>query len=379
MRDLKISLYSFFSGIGLLDLGFEDEDYNVVFVNEIHEPFLNAYRFGRIGRKDPFFGYDKSNTIDFLQGSLKRRLKSMVDKSRRKGDIVGFIGGPPCPDFSVAGKNLGINGKNGILSQVYFELINQFKPDLFFFENVRGLWGTKQHRAFYNRLKYAFSSAGYMTADSLINAIQYGTPQNRERILLLGVTKSIVKDLGLEIVPDKNDLLNESYLCVNWDKYAKYRKNIIFEYPWPKVSEFCTDSNLLPPPNIPLELTVEHWFRSNDVTNHPNSGDFFKPRKGLPRFLSVKEGDDRGKSFKRLHRWRYSPTAAYGHNEVHLHPYKPRRLSVAESLAIQSMPPNFCLPSSMSLTDMFQGVGNGVPYLAARSVAKSIKDLFVRL
>ncbi len=42
--------------------------------------------------------------------------------------------------------------------------------------------------------------------------------------------------------------------------------------------------------------------------------------------------------YKRLHRWRYSPTACYGNNEVHLHPYKPRRISVAEALAIQSLP-----------------------------------------
>ncbi|MBE9201384.1 DNA cytosine methyltransferase [Nodularia sp. LEGE 06071] len=56
------------------------------------------------------------------------------------------------------------------------------------------------------------------------------------------------------------------------------------------------------------------------------------------RFTAIDEGDVSNKSFKRPHRWRYSPTACYGNNEVHLHPYQVRRISVAEALAIQSLP-----------------------------------------
>jgi DNA (cytosine-5)-methyltransferase 1 len=97
------------------------------------------------------------------------------------------------------------------------------------------------------------------------------------------------------------------------------------------------------------------------------------PRAGLARFLSVDEGDDSKKSYKRLHRWRYSPTAAYGNNEVHLHPYEPRRINVAEALAIQSLPADFELPPTMTLSNMFKTVGNGVPYLAALGLANSIK------
>ena len=86
------------------------------------------------------------------------------------------------------------------------------------------------------------------------------------------------------------------------------------------------------------------------------------------------EGDDSKKSYKRLHRWRYSPTACYGNNEVHLHPYQARRISVAEALAIQSLPPEFELPAKMSLTDMFKSVGNGVPFLAAKGLATTINE-----
>ena len=89
---------------------------------------------------------------------------------------------------------------------------------------------------------------------------------------------------------------------------------------------------------------------------------------------SIDEGDVSKKSYKRLHRWRYSPTAAYGNNEVHLHPYKVRRISASEALAIQSLPKEFDLPPEMSLSDMFKTIGNGVPYLLSKALADTIRD-----
>ena len=86
------------------------------------------------------------------------------------------------------------------------------------------------------------------------------------------------------------------------------------------------------------------------------------------------EGDDSKKCYKRLHRWRYSPTAAYGNNEVHLHPYKARRLSVAEALAIQSLPKEFELPANITMSAKFKTIGNGVPFVAAMGVANTLKD-----
>lgn len=101
---------------------------------------------------------------------------------------------------------------------------------------------------------------------------------------------------------------------------------------------------------------------------------YFQPRAGIARFTTKDEGDDLKKCYKRLHRWRYSPTAAYGNNEVHIHPYKPRRISVAEALAIQSLPKEYELPMNVSLTDAFKTIGNGVPYVLAKGVASSIAD-----
>jgi site-specific DNA-cytosine methylase len=119
-------------------------------------------------------------------------------------------------------------------------------------------------------------------------------------------------------------------------------------------------------------LRVSYWFKLNKVDKHPNRLDHFQPRAGLAKFETLREGDVSKKSYKRLHRHRYSPTAAYGNNEVHIHPTEASRISVAEALAIQSLPSEFCLPPKMTLTNKFKTIGNGVPFLAAQGLAKTI-------
>ncbi|MDL2345875.1 DNA cytosine methyltransferase, partial [Deinococcus sp. MIMF12] len=129
----------------------------------------------------------------------------------------------------------------------------------------------------------------------------------------------------------------------------------------------------------PNSLKPRMSLRKNDVEHHPNAHKRFQPKQGRPRMEQVDEGDVSRKSFKRLHRWRYSATAAYGNNEVHLHPTEVRRLSVAEALAVQSMPQDFELPEDMTLSDMFKTVGNGVPFLMARGIARSVKRQLIVL
>ena len=204
--------------------------------------------------------------------------------------------------------------------------------------------------------------------ERLINAIEYGVPQDRQRIILIGFRKKLLWDVGIRV----EGVLDEGMFP--WERYLLHSREEVFSLAWPGCEPFRENSRTQCPKGLPEELTVEHWFRKNDVSNHPNSIHHFVPRGGLPKMQSIDEGDVSRKSYKRLHRWRYSPTACYGNNEVHLHPYKVRRLTVAEALAIQSLPKDYVLPDSMSLTDMFKTVGNGVPYLAAKSIANSMLD-----
>jgi DNA (cytosine-5)-methyltransferase 1 len=364
---MRVKIFSFFSGIGLLDLGFEDAGFEVVLVNEYHPAFLDAYKFSRmkLRRSEPEYGYYPGSIEDFFQQTTRSTLRETVKDAKTDGALVGFIGGPPCPDFSVGGKNKGRHGENGRLSEAYAQLILEQRPDFFLFENVKGLLGTRRHRIFFDELVTNLRSGGYSTAHRLINCIEYGVPQDRQRVILVGFKEGFLQDHRRS---KKKRVRN----CLfNWFKYALYPGMKAFEYTWPKAEPFVEGSNRPCPDSVPNELTVENWFSRNKVGSHPNAENFFTPRAGLKRFMRVDEGDDSRKSFKRLHRWRYSPTACYGNNEVHLHPYRARRISVAEALAIQSLPPRFQLPQGMTLSNMFKAVGNGVPYLAAKKLAQT--------
>lgn len=360
----NIKIYSFFSGSGFLDLGFENSGFQIELVNEYSPSFMFAYQFAResMGISKPTFGYRNIDINDFLSVRSKE-LKGEISESRRDGSIVGFIGGPPCPDFSIAGKQKGKNGDNGKLSQSYISLILKQKPDFFLFENVKGLWRTAIHREYYDLLKKSLSRH-YKLTDRLCNSLEFGAPQDRDRILLFGVSRKLLKEKGLSLD------------TFSWDKYRKYDLETVKKLPWVETSPFVSNSVTKCPDGIPEELTVQYWFEKNDVEHHPNSNDFFTPRAGLIRMQTIREGDDSKKSYKRLHRWRYSPTVAYGNNEVHLHPYKERRLSAAEAMSLQTLPKEFVLPPSMSLSDKFKTIGNGVPYVLSKGIAMTIYDFF---
>lgn len=365
----NIRIYSFFSGAGFLDLGFETEGFTIDFVNEYNRSFLEVYKYARkkMNLKEPKYGYYCGDINDLLKGEQKREFSSRINLNRKK-EIIGFIGGPPCPDFSIAGKNGGITGNNGKLTNSYKRIILLYEPDFFVFENVKGLWSTKKHREEYNKIKRAFIRKGYVCVDKLVNSLEYGVPQDRERVILFGVKYDILS---------KDKATAKKLLMKNfkWGINSKYDVDKIKKIHWPATSEFVADSVSKCPSNVIEELTVEYWFQKNDVYNHYNSTDYFLPR-STTRFNTIMEGDVSKKSFKRLHRWRYSPTVAYGNNEVHLHPYKARRLSVAEALAIQSLPKDFVIPKTLSKSEMFKTVGNGVPYLLSKRLAHSIKDFF---
>jgi DNA (cytosine-5)-methyltransferase 1 len=357
----NLSIFSFFAGSGLLDLGFEDNGFDIVFVNEFCKPFLNAYQFVREKNnyQQPKYGYSNENIEEYLYDGKNTSLKQQIKKEKKQDNLTGFIGGPPCPDFSVGGKNKGRHGDNGKLTGTYFSLICDMEPDFFIFENVKGLWKTTKHRAFFEEMKKNVRAKKYVTTEQLVNSIEFGVPQDRDRIILFGIKQKILKP---ECSIDN----------FNWNSFKTYNKDDVFHMDWPVTNKF---QEFIPiPKNIINELTVSYWFEKNNVDNHSNTGDQFIPRAGLAKFETIDEGDVSKKSYKRLHRYRYSPTAAYGNNEVHIHPLEPRRLNVAEVLAIQSLPDFFSLPPTMSLTQMFKTVGNGVPYLLAKGISNAVNS-----
>lgn len=96
----KLKIFSFFSGSGFLDLGFEKNGFDIELVNEYHSPFMTAYQYSRqrMGLRQPVFGYFNIDINDFLS-TRSNELRQDITTARADDSLVGFIGGPPCPDY----------------------------------------------------------------------------------------------------------------------------------------------------------------------------------------------------------------------------------------------------------------------------------------
>ena len=326
------------------------------------------------------------NTDSIINLGPIQILKEAFGKAGRP-KTFGFIGGPPCPDFSVGGKNMGSEGDKGKLSQVYVRRIKELQPSFFLFENVPGLFRTQKHRLFLQQLMRQLDQ-DYVLDLRILNALDQGVPQDRERVFIVGFGRRWLKhELGMRVPNDVNDTLlgmnshnnsrQYSLPGVNRTHWFPWPEDVRYQdakkrFDWPKQVPFGT--NPPKPTGIPDELMVSSYICNlEEISKLPNGLEGFEPKS--KKFSQIPEGDDSRKSFKRLHRWRYSPAAAYGNNEVHLHPLKPRRLTVREALRIQTVPDNYVLPAQMPLSHKFKTIGNGVPVKLAAAVASSVEKV----
>lgn len=359
-----IPVLSFFSGAGFMDIGFKQAGFDVVWHNEFYEEFARGFYYGMTQLYGHPPAEPKVASIDDL---LTMEIIKEAFGSRYTPEVFGMIGGPPCPDFSVGGKNRGFEGENGRLSQIYVNKIEELQPTFFVFENVKGLFRTAKHREHLNRLVRQLEPF-YYTDIKVLNALEYGVPQDRERVFFVGIKKKWLK--ANDKVP--NLTLPQLAGKEHWFPFpvppAEYQDAKV-RFCWPTTSVFRGEPEP-PDSRIPPELMAGTYILDqSDLAKLENSDHFFEPYSD--KFETIAEGDVEKKSFKRLHRHRYSPTAAYGNNEVHLHPTLARRLSVREAMRIQSVPDGYALPKDMTLSDMFKTVGNGVPVKLAEAVASA--------
>jgi len=359
-----IPVVSYFTGGGLLDIGFARAGFRVVWTNEHNNDFAEMYEFA---------------IASMSKGQNTRRISKRVSDRRSIQDIqpyeiaqmafpkgrpslFGIIGGPPCPDFASGGKHKGSEGKEGHLSQVFVNHICSIKPSFFVFENVHGLLKTEKHRTFLEMLEHQLEEVNYCIDRRVLNSLDFGLAQDRARVFLVGININLVETcLGKKV-----DVSDRGWFP--WPVMEKYN-NAKERFKWPTCNADRDDCEK--PEEIPNELTVFHLL-SNIREDLPNAKEGFKPRSG--KFQTVLEGDTSGKSFKKLHRFRYSPTACYGNNEVHLHPWENRRLTVREAMRIQGIPDDYALPSETSLTAKFKMIANGVPVPLAEQVAISLSE-----
>jgi DNA (cytosine-5)-methyltransferase 1 len=108
-----------------------------------------------------------------------------MDGTQYKGKVDILVGGSPCQDFSLAGLRAGVDGNKGILIYEYIRIIKEVEPPIFIYENVKGMLSDKKGKTIKDFVE-AFRDMGYYCHYEVLNTKDYGIPQNRERIFLVG-------------------------------------------------------------------------------------------------------------------------------------------------------------------------------------------------
>ena len=169
---MSFKVASFFSGAGGLDLGFHNAGFDIVWANEFDK------------KVTPTLRKNFPNTV------VDDRSITLVQPEDLPDDLDGIIGGPPCQSWSEAGAKRGLKDKRGQVFLDYIRLIKAKKPKFFLAENVAGML-SKTHAEAFEYLVKEMESTGYSITYKLLNAADFGVPEDRFRVIFVGYQKSL--------------------------------------------------------------------------------------------------------------------------------------------------------------------------------------------
>ncbi len=300
----NISVISLFSGCGGMDLGFQGgftflgrhynrHPFQVIWACEINEAACRTYR---------------QNVSKHIR---KGDIWDLIDELPSQTDVV--IGGFPCQDISVNGKGAGIAGKHSGLYRAMVEAVERTKPKIFVAENVKGLL-MHHHAGALKKVLGDFGAIGYDVTYQLYHAADFGVPQTRERVIIVGTLPGVKP-----FVHPKPILGANSY-----------------------VTAMDAIHDLI---GLPEDESFNHiWSRAN---RSPDQGD--------RRLIADRAG--------------YTIRAEC-HGNIQWHYELPRRISMREAARIQSFPDTFIFDAKLRETE--RQIGNAVPPVLAWHIAKAI-------
>ncbi len=300
----KYSVASMFSGCGGMDLGFRGGfsflgrhyarmPFNIVWANEINEAACRTYR--------------KNLDESIICGDIWKVIHSIPE------NVDVLIGGFPCQDISINGKGAGIKGRRSSLYRAMIDAIKLAKPKIFVAENVKGLL-MRHNKESLEKILEDFNTLGYEISHGLYHAANYGVPQSRERVFIVGTLKGMGKFIPPERERNKDN--------------------------WITAEDAISDLEV-----IDANPEINHiWSFANRSSEQGNRQlDANKPAYTI---------------------------RAECHGNIQFHYSLPRRISMREAARIQSFPDNFIFESKLRETE--RQIGNAVPPVLAWHMADAV-------
>lgn len=389
---------SLFSGAGGMDLGFENVGFNIVWANDFFKEAVESYK--------------KNISKNVIYGDITK-----IPSSEIPDDVDLVIGGFPCQGFSVANTKRSMKDKRNFLYKEMLRIIKDKSPKFFVAENVKGLLSMENGKIF-NMIKEDFESIGYKVDARLLNAAEFGVPQARERLVIIGNRLGIENPFpipthwvdnkqynskkGLKdpitvqetieflsnvklsnspiILKDGSKIYNHIAATNVYDKFwgRKYEVNQadICDYLryWRDKSGYSTKKV---DDHFGYKYTAGHWFRKdNNSGSIPKPSDWWELKKIFhfddtydKQVTTMVEKEIKYEQSLRITNWdRPSDTITATSPEIHIN--KERRLSARECAMLQTFPMDYEFVGS--LNTVYRQIGNAVPVKLAEQIASVI-------
>ena len=333
----KPKMVSLFSGCGGLDLGFETAGFDIVWANDFDSDAQAVYRLN-IGEIDG------------------RDILSVGEEDIPDCDIL--TAGFPCQPFSNAGNRKGVHDSRGMLYKECLRIIEKKMPKVIVFENVKGLLSTKyiDGRKLVDVIVEDLANMngiGYNVDYKLINASDYGVPQNRQRVLFIGIRKDLNIDFVFPKKIDKKGLTVGDILGIPND--------VPNQVDWPLSPQAMEMIAYIPEGGSWKDVPYEHL---------------------APRFRKIRDNMKKYHSpnfYRRFARNEICGTmtaSAQPENCGIVHPVENRRFTIREVARIQTFPDDFIFidDNMKNITAMYKVIGNAVPVKMANAIATAIKE-----
>ncbi len=392
----KYKIASLFSGCGGLDLGFIQSGFEVIWANDFFKEAVDTYKLN-IGDH-------------IILGDITK-----IPSSEIPDDFDILLGGFPCQGFSVANNKRSMSDERNYLYKELLRLLRDKQPKFFVAENVKGLLSMQEGKVI-KMIIDDFKSLGYKVDYRLLKASDYGVPQHRERVVIIGnrmgienpfpkITHGLCNDLfNNTILPyvavkdvvgylanvrtRDNPFLLDGKMIYNhvartnvhdvfWGRKYSVNQHEICDYlkEWRAKAKISTKKI---DELFGYAHTAGHWFRKdNNSGSIPQPKDWWKLKEILgfdDKFDTVvTEFVQKQIQFEqslRINNWEM-PSDTITATGPEIHPNKERRMSVRECAIIQTFTDDFIFTGSLG--NMYKQIGNAVPVLLGQKIAERIK------